>query len=77
VFTKKELEVLALRSDGLTQAAVAKRLGISQAAVSTFERTARAKFSDANETLRVAKLLGMKAEQDEIARLLSRRGGAS
>lgn len=56
--TEKEITVLQLRSDGLTQAEVAKRLKISQAAVSSFEKNAYRKLADAQETLDFAK--GMK-----------------
>jgi transcriptional regulator len=53
--TEKEVQVLQLRSQGLTQIAVAKRLKISQAAVSDFEKNAHKKLKDAEEMLAFAK----------------------
>jgi transcriptional regulator len=55
--TKKELVVLRLRAEGLTQAAVAKRLHITQSAVSCFEHNAHGKLLDAQETLAAAETL--------------------
>lgn len=53
--TEKEIKVLQLRNEGLTQAEVAKRLKISQAAVSSFEKNAYRKLQDASEMLAFAK----------------------
>jgi Tfx family DNA-binding protein len=55
--TEKEKTVLQMRHDGLTQIEVAKRLKISQAAVSDFEKNARQKIREAQETLDFAKTL--------------------
>lgn len=57
--TPKELEVLQLRGRGLTQIEVAQKLGISQAAVSQFEKNAIKKILDAQKTLTEAKSLGI------------------
>ncbi|MFT4250462.1 MAG: sigma factor-like helix-turn-helix DNA-binding protein [Candidatus Woesearchaeota archaeon] len=58
MLTSRELEVLTLRKDNRTQQEVAAQLGISQAAVSSFENNAKKKIEDAKETLRQASLLG-------------------
>jgi Tfx family DNA-binding protein len=52
--TEKEIIVLQLRAQGLTQVEVAKRLDISQAAVSDFEKNAKQKFTDAERTIQLA-----------------------
>jgi DNA-binding CsgD family transcriptional regulator len=56
VLTVREREVLRRRSRGGTQVAVARALGISQAAVSDFERSAHAKILGAHVLL--ASLVG-------------------
>lgn len=53
--TEKEKQVLQLRSDGLTQIEVARRLKISQAAVSDFEKNAWRKIQDARADLEFCK----------------------
>lgn len=53
------MTVLQLRTQGLTQAEVAKRLKISQAAVSSFETNAHKKLLDAQEMLSFAKQAGI------------------
>ncbi len=53
--TEKEIVVLQLRAQGLTQTDVAKRLAISQAAVSNFEQNAKRKLEDATRTLQLAR----------------------
>jgi Tfx family DNA-binding protein len=55
--TEKEKLVLQLRGKGLTQTEVAKRLDISQAAVSDFEKNARRKIAEAQETLEFVRTL--------------------
>ncbi len=57
MLTAKEIQVLELRAKGLTQIEVSKKLGISQAAVSHFEKNALRKIKEAKETLEVAKRL--------------------
>jgi transcriptional regulator len=54
MLTKKEVEVLKLRAKKLTQIDVSKKLGISQAAVSHFEKNALRKISEAKKTLEIA-----------------------
>lgn len=55
--TEKEIRVLELRSNGLTQVEVARKLNISQAAVSSFEQNAQRKLRDAEEMLVFARRL--------------------
>ena len=62
MLTDKEIKVLELRKQGLTQVEVAEKLGITQAAVSNFEKNAHRKISDAEETLKIAEDLGVKDE---------------
>ena len=58
MLTDREQEVLRLRQKDLTQEEVAQELGISQAAVSSFENNAKRKIADARETLSLAEQLG-------------------
>jgi Tfx family DNA-binding protein len=57
MLTEKEIEVLKLRKLGLTQVEVSKKLEISQAAVSSFEKNAYRKIEDAQKTLKIAEEL--------------------
>jgi len=57
MLTKKEIDVLKLRKANLTQVDVAKKLGISQAAVSSFEKNAIRKIEGAKKILELVKLL--------------------
>jgi len=63
MLTKKEIEVLALKKKGMTQEDIAKKLEISQPAVSNFLRNAHSKIKDADETLKIAKEMGIKLEE--------------
>jgi len=65
LFTKKEIEVLELRKKNLTQTEVAKRLKITQAAVSKFEKNAIAKIKDAKRLLTLAEKMNLEVEEDE------------
>jgi Tfx family DNA-binding protein len=58
--TSKEIQVLELRAKGLTQIEVAKKLDISQAAISHFEKNALKKIEDAKRTLEETRRLGLK-----------------
>ena len=64
MFTRKEIEVMELRKKDLTQTEVAKKLKISQAAVSKFEKNALAKIRDANKLLIISKKLGLEVKED-------------
>lgn len=60
MLTEKEIQVLKLRAEGLMQIQVSKKLKISQAAVSHFEKNALRKIKEAEQTLQVAKKLKVK-----------------
>ncbi|MBU1198383.1 MAG: LuxR C-terminal-related transcriptional regulator [Nanoarchaeota archaeon] len=60
MLTEKEIQVLKLRAEGLIQIQVSKKLKISQAAVSHFEKNALRKIKEAEETLQTAKKLKIK-----------------
>jgi transcriptional regulator len=75
VLTQKEIAVLTLRKEGLTQVEVAKRLTITQAAVSKFEQNAKQKLRDAHEIIKLAEALGLDAEEPMDRLLKEIRGG--
>lgn len=58
--TEKEIEVLKLRNSNLKQNEIAKKLNISQPAVSLFEKNARRKIKDSIEILELIKKLKIK-----------------
>lgn len=60
MLTEKEIQVLELRAKKLTQIEVSKKLDISQAAVSHFEKNAHRKIKEAEQALEIAKKLGIK-----------------
>ena len=55
--TEKEIKVLELKKKGFTQVQIARRLKISQPAVSFFYRNAMAKIKDSYETVKLARRL--------------------
>ncbi|MBN1793299.1 hypothetical protein JW826_06465 [Candidatus Woesearchaeota archaeon] len=57
MLTEKEIKVLELRKQSLTQIEVSKRLKISQAAVSHFEKNAIRKIKEAEDTIETARRL--------------------
>ena len=59
MLTEKEIQVLELRAKKLIQIDVSKKLKISQAAVSHFEKNALRKIKEAEQTLEIAKKLGL------------------
>lgn len=63
MLTKKEIEVMKLRKLALTQSEVAKKLGISQAAVSKFEKNAVSKILDASKVLKIQRKLKVVVEE--------------
>ncbi len=65
MLTKRELEVLRLRKDGLKQSEVAKKLKITQSAVSLFEKNAYRKIKDSVRVLEIIKEIGIKYDKDE------------
>jgi len=60
MLTEKEIRILELRAKKLTQTEVSKKLNISQAAVSHFEKNALRKIKEAEQALEIAKKLGLK-----------------
>ena len=66
MLTKKELEVLKLRQKKMTQVEVAEQLGITQAAVSKFEKNALEKIKKAYKAVALAKKLGLEVDEDEL-----------
>ena len=63
--TEKEIEILKLRKKGLKQADIAKRLKISQPAVSSFENNAVRKIRGANKILMVVKEIGISIKDEK------------
>ena len=66
MLTKREIEVLKLREKGLKQKEVAKKLKITQSAVSLFEKNAYRKIRDSARVLEIIKEIGVKYDKDEI-----------
>lgn len=59
MLTEKEVEVFKLKNKDLTQLEIAKKLKISQPAVSSFYNNALNKIKDAEEVLKLKKELGI------------------
>jgi transcriptional regulator len=59
LLTEKEIEVLKLKNKGFVQIEIAKKLRISQPAVSKFYNNALRKISDAEEIYRIKEELGI------------------
>lgn len=57
MLTEKEIKVLKLKRKRLTQNEIAKKLGISQPAISSFYNNALKKIKDAGEILKIKKKL--------------------
>jgi len=57
MLTEKEIEVLKLKNKNLTQLEIAKKLNISQPAVSSFYANALKKIKEAEEVLKIKKEL--------------------
>jgi len=60
MFTEKEIKVLKLKKKDFTQLQIAKKLKISQPAVSKFYNNALNKIKDAREVLKLKRELGIK-----------------
>jgi transcriptional regulator len=60
MLTEKEIKVLKLKSIGLTQKEISKKLKISQPAVSNFYNNSLKKIRDAEEIIRLKKELKLK-----------------
>lgn len=59
MLTEKEIEVLKLKKVGLTQTEIAKKLKISQPAVSSFYNGSLKKIKQAEEILKIKKELNL------------------
>ena len=59
MLTEKEIEVLKLKGKGLTQLEIARKLKISQPAVSSFYKSALLKVNQAEEIVKMKKELGL------------------
>ena len=66
MLTERELQVLELRKKGLKQSEVAKKLKITQSAVSLFEKNAHRKIKDSARVLEIIKEMGIKYDKKEI-----------
>lgn len=66
MLTLKERKVLELRAKKLTQVDIAKQLKISQAAVSSFERSAKKKIIDSKKILELAKKYNVEVEDESL-----------
>ena len=77
MLTEKELQVLILRQEGMLQTEIARRLKITQGAVSRFEANAREKVLDAKQELVRLERLGIKIDNDTVneQELLRLKGG--
>jgi transcriptional regulator len=60
MLTEKEISVLRLKKRGLKQIEIAKKLKITQPAVSNFYNNAVNKIRQADEILKIKKELGIK-----------------
>jgi len=60
MLTEKEKEVLKLKIAGKNQLEIARKIKISQPAVSNFYNNALKKIHEAEETLKLKKELGLK-----------------
>jgi transcriptional regulator len=65
MLTEREWHVLLLRHEGLRQSQIARRLRVTQGAVSRMETNARAKISAARRELALANKLGIAATDDD------------
>lgn len=77
MFTPKEFEILSRRAKGETQAEIARALGMTQPAVSKFERNARRKLLDAQATIDLARKTGATTIDEPTGRRVTYRGGAT
>jgi len=76
VLTEKELQVLILRERGLLQKEIAKRLNMTQSAVSRFEANAERKIRDAKQQLEMLKKLGIDITDEDVEQRLRKLQGA-
>jgi len=60
MITEKEIRVLELKIEGLTQKEIAKKLKITQPAVSNFYKNSIKKIHEAEEIIKIKKRLKIK-----------------
>jgi len=72
LLTEKEIRVLELKKEGFTQVKIAKKLGITQAAVSGFYTNGIAKIKSSFETIELAKKLGIRIDKWKLERTIER-----
>ena len=65
MLTKKEIEVLKLVKRGMKQCDIAKKLKISQPAISVFKNKAYKKLQNARKLIKIFKEIGVDVEEDE------------
>ncbi len=65
MLTEKELQILTLRKEGLLQIDIAKRLKMTQGAISRFEANAKRKIREAKIELSMLERLGIDIEDEE------------
>jgi DNA-binding CsgD family transcriptional regulator len=64
MLTKREIEILYLIKKGLSQGKIAKKLKISQPAVSLFKNSAKKKLGDSIKMLKLIKKIGVKYDEE-------------
>ena len=62
MLTEKGIEVMKLRKKGLKQAEIARKLKISQPAISAFENNILRKVNDSISTINLIKGLGLESK---------------
>ena len=62
MLTEKEIEIMKLRKLGLTQVEISRKIGISQAAVSSFEKNALKKIEDAKKVDELVRQMNLKTK---------------
>ena len=65
MLTKKEIEILSLRKKEFNQGEIAKKLKISQPAISLFEKNIRRKLKDSVKVLELIKEMNIKYDKKE------------
>ena len=63
MLTEREIQILKLRKEGIKQNEIARKLKLSQPAISGFERNASRKIKDACDILDIIKRIGVKIEK--------------
>jgi Tfx family DNA-binding protein len=81
--TPRQLQILELRKDGMSQADIARKLGTTRANISATERTARMNVQKAENTLKLSRMIGaavlIKIDKDtdlnEVPKRIYEKGG--